>query len=47
MFLEGRLDIPRFEMSSGGGKFALRAVGPGDGLVVNGLVAEAAVEDAD
>jgi hypothetical protein len=41
------LDIPRRQMSSGGGKFRLRAVGPGDGLVVGGVVGEAAVEDAD
>jgi hypothetical protein len=42
-----RLDIPRFEMSSGFGKFLVEAVSPGDGLVVEGVVFEAAVEDAD
>ena len=41
------LDIPRLQMSSGLGEVVLGPVGPGDVLVVDGVVGEAAVEDAD
>ena len=34
-------------MSSGGGKFVFRAVGPGDGFIVGDVVDEASVEDPD
>jgi class 3 adenylate cyclase len=43
----GGLDIPRLQVSSGGGEVVLGAVRPGDRLVVSGVVFEAAVEDAD
>ena len=43
----GDLDIPRLEMSSGGSEFVVGPMSPGDGLVVGGVVCEAAVEDTD
>ena len=41
------LDIPRLEMSSSFGDLLLGSVSPGDVLVVDGVVFEAAVEDPD
>jgi hypothetical protein len=43
----GRLDIPRLDLSSGSVDFLFGPMCPGDVLVIEAVVVEAAVKDAD